>query len=101
MIWTRRERRLNLAKNTKAKVAQKITAAKNKITAKIGERIRKRIIEDLEYPSLYAFCNEHTSIDRSTLHKIVHGKTNLTIANMIDLAEALEWTLSDLVKDVE
>lgn len=82
-------------------MAQKITASKNKITAKIGERIRKRILEDLKYPSLYAFCNEHTNIDRSTLHKIVHGKANLTIANMIDLAEALDWKLSDLLSGVD
>lgn len=89
-----------MAKQLKAKVAQKLTSQKSKIVVKVGERIRKRITE-LKYPSLYAFCNEHTNIDRSTLHKIVHGKSNLTIANMIDLSEALEWSLSDLLKDVD
>ena len=61
-------------------------------------KVKKIILQDLEYPSLDAFALEHhDNISKKTLYAICDGKRDMQLSTLLGLARALEIDLSDLL----
>ena len=61
-------------------------------------KVKKIILQDLEYPSLDAFALEHhDNISKKTLYAICDGKRDMQFSTLLGLARALEINPSDLL----
>ena len=67
---------------------------KEQLQKKIGERIIKlRTQKGLSQSDLARACNK----DRQAIEKIENGRVNPTLYSLLEISEALEISLSDLV----
>jgi predicted transcriptional regulator len=66
---------------------------------KLGKKIEKIILEDMNYSSLDAFSIEHHDlIAKPTLYQICQGKRDMKISTLRGLAAALGISLKNLVE---
>ena len=75
-----------------------ITKTDQKALQLLSIKVKKIILQDLEYPSLDAFALEHhDNISKKTLYAICDGKRDMQLSTLLGLARALEIDLSDLL----
>jgi len=65
---------------------------------KLGQKIRRMILEDRGYASLDAFALEfHDLITKPTLYQICSGKRDMKFSTLYGLARALNLPLARLI----
>lgn len=77
----------------------KLSKSKKKYLKKLGSEIRRIILEDKKYSSLDRFALEHHDlITKPSLYAICNGERDFQISSIMNIAEALEIDLLDLLK---
>lgn len=78
---------------------RKINKTERELLLRIGEKVKKHILEKEKYKSLDAFSLEwHDLIAKPTLYQICEGKRDMKISTLSRLAKALGISITDLLK---
>lgn len=81
-------------------VTRKIKKDDRYFLKKLGNKIKKIILDEKNYSSLDAFSLEHhDKITKPTLYQICEGKRDMKISTLRGLASALAIQLTDLLDD--
>ena len=69
---------------------------------KLGKKIENKILTELEYSSLDAFSLEHHDlVTKKTLYEVCKGHRDMKLSTLMNLANSLDLSLMDLLKDIK
>lgn len=82
-------------------VKNTLTKQEEQKFVRLGKKLRSIILQDLAYESLDRFALEHHDIiSKPTLYAICDGQRDFQFSTLLRLAEALETSVPDLLKDL-
>ena len=82
-------------------MTNKLTKAEKAFLSRLGDKVRKKILEDGGYNSLDAFSLEyHDKIAKPTLYQICEGKRDMKLSTLLRLADSLDMTIQELLEKI-
>lgn len=79
----------------------KLKKSEEKAFLVLGKKIRNIILNDLGYKSLDSFALEHHDIiAKPTLYAICDGERDFQFSTLLRLAECLDVSIQELIKDI-
>lgn len=79
-----------------------LTRSEKKFFLNLGEKVKKIILDDLQYASLDRFALEnHDQVTKPTLYAICDGNRDFQFSTILRVAKALNMTVQELLEDVE
>jgi hypothetical protein len=80
-------------------VTRKLSRSDKAFQERLGQRVRRLILEEKGYSSLDAFSLEHHDvIAKPTLYQLCDGERDLKLSTLRGLARALDLPLTDLLR---
>lgn len=82
-------------------VTRKLKQSDKEFQIKLGNRVRRLILEEHGYSSLDAFAlAHHDVITKPTLYQLCDGGRDMKLSTVRGLADALNLKVSELLKDL-
>ena len=84
---------------TDGDMTRKLKKADQQFLKRLGNKVRKTILEDMRYSSLDAFAlAHHDEIAKGTLYEICDGSRDMKLSTLRGLSRALGITVQNLIQ---
>ena len=82
-------------------MTRKLSKADQQFLKRLGDKVRKMILEERGYASLDAFAlAHHDKIAKGTLYELCEGNRDMKISTLRGLSRALGVTIQNLIQGV-